>query len=144
MTQLWNIFSFCCFEGYCPPHRNSVQQQLSLLYHENVRLLKKQLSSVHSISVTCDFWSDRRLCSYICLTGHYINSKFEPVSTVIAFASFSLRHYSSNIAQAVRENLQQLNIHEKTTAITTDGASNMLKMFEMLRPEVAQIYCKIT
>lgn len=113
------------------------------IYGEQLRLLKKKLAKVHSISITCDFWSDKQLCSYICLTGHYISSKFELVSTVIAFTTFPFRHSSINISKAVQDNLKQLNIYEKTTTITTDGASNMKKMFQTLTPEVKQIYCKL-
>jgi hypothetical protein len=97
--------------------------------------LAKELATVDSIAVICDFWSDKRLHLYICLTGHYITPKFEFVSKIIAFSSFHHRHYAINISNAVQEQLKELNIYEKTTTITTDGASNMIKMFETVRPE---------
>ena len=95
-----------------------------------------------SIDVTCDLWSDKRLYSYICLTGHYITRNFEFVSKIMSFLSFHQRHYATNISNAIREQLKELNIYEKTTTITTDGASNMVKMFETIGPHIRRVYCK--
>jgi hypothetical protein len=104
----------------------------------------KELSAVPWIAVTCDFWSDKRLYSYICLTGHYTTSNFNSVSKIIAFSCFSQRHYATNISIAVQEKLKELNVYDKTTTITSDGAANMIKMFETLRPEIKRVYCKCT
>jgi hypothetical protein len=104
-------------------------------------LLKKRLSTVRWLGVTCDFWSDKRLFSYLCLTGHYLTSNFDCVSTIIGFSCFPLRHYANNISKTIQEKLKELNVYEKTITITSDGASNMVKMFETLRPETRRIHC---
>lgn len=94
--------------------------------------------------MTCDFWSDKRLHSYICLTGHYITTDFDSVSTVIAFSSFPHRHYATEISATIQEKLKELNIYDKVTTATTDGASNMKKAFETLPPDLKRLYCKDT
>ena len=91
--------------------------------------------------MTCDFWSDKRLFSYICLTGHYLTSNFDCVSTIIGFSYFPLRHYATNISKTIQESLKELDVHEKTITITSDGASNMVKMFGTLHPETRGIHC---
>ena len=135
------LFLFFSALGYSPPHRQTVQRRLGHLHAEHNGLLKKSLSTVRWISVTCDFWSDKRLFSYICLTGHYLKSNFDCVSTIIGFSSFPLRYYATNSSKAIQESLKELNVYEKTITITSDGASNMVKMFETLRPETKRIHC---
>ena len=78
----------------------------------------------------------------MCLTGHFVNRKFEFLSTILSFSWFHRRHFAINVAQAVQEKLMELNIYEKAIAITTDGAANMTKMFESLRPETRRIHCE--
>lgn len=104
----------------------------------------KRLSTVPCISMTCDFWSDKRLYSYLCITGHYVTSNFESNSTVIAFSTFEQRHYSTNIARAIHEKLKELNVLEKVTTITTDGAANMVKTFDSLRFGIKRVACKLS
>ncbi|CAF1422954.1 unnamed protein product [Adineta ricciae] len=127
--------------GYTPPHRQTVQKRLVRLYSEHKRRLINRLSTVSWIAMTCDFWSDKRLYSYLCITGHYITSNFEPKSEVLAFSSFEQRHYSTNIAHTLQEKLKELNILEKTTTITTDGAANMVKTFESFRSGIKRVGC---
>ncbi|CAF1428121.1 unnamed protein product [Adineta ricciae] len=128
-------------EGYVPPHRNTVQRNLKRLESEHKSLLIKELSSIRSIGITCDFWSDKRLQSYMCLTGHYISSDHRFFSKILSFTSFHNRHLSSNISMIIKKELQELNVLEKTRSITTDGAANMLKAVELLGDDIKQIYC---
>jgi hypothetical protein len=80
-----SIHSDTSCTGYLPPHRNIVQRRLQRLQSEHKLLLIKELSNIHSIGITCDFWSDKRLNSYMCLTGHYITSTFQFASTILSF-----------------------------------------------------------
>ncbi|CAF0858649.1 unnamed protein product [Adineta steineri] len=124
-------------EGYVPPHRNTVQRNLKRLESECKALLIKELSIIQSVGVTCDFWSDKRLYSYICLTGHYISPNNEFISKILSFTSFHQRHFSSNISMIIKNELKELNVFEKTRSVTTDGAANMLKAVEMLGDGIA-------
>ncbi|CAF3786819.1 unnamed protein product [Rotaria socialis] len=128
-------------EGYVPPHRNTVQRNLKQFESEQKELLIKELANVQSLGITCDFWSDKRLQSYMCLTGHYISSNNQFISKILSFTSFHHRHFSSNISMIIKNELKELNIFEKTRSITTDGAANMLKAAQMLGGDIKQIYC---
>ena len=130
------------YSGYAPPHRHTVQRRLSQLYLEHKTLLIEQLANVPAISVTCDLWSDKRLFSYICLTGHYIKKDFDLVSQVIEFSSFSDRHHSNVIGHKIKTILNELNIYDKITVIVTDGASNMVKTFDTYCSELERLHCK--
>ena len=97
-----------------------------------------ELRAVESLAVTCDFWSDKRMKSYLCLTGHYlIGNRLK--STTLAFNVFDERHTSENIAQAIEFELKRLKAYDKASTITCDGASNMKKAFDYL--QLRRIQC---
>lgn len=99
------------------------------------------LSKVSSLSVTVDFWSDRRARSYLVLTGHYIDDNFQSNSTVLQFSTFDKRHFSDFIGKEIEKQLVDLGIFDKVTAITCDNASNMLGLFQHLSREIKHIPC---
>ena len=92
--------------AYLPPHRNTVQRQLKRLQFEKKFLLAKQLLKVNAVSVTCNFWSDKRLYSYICFTGHFFTSKDKFISKILSFSWFHERHTSVNISMLIKKNLR--------------------------------------
>ena len=50
-----------------------------------------ELRAVESLGVTCDFWSDRKMKSYLCLIGHYfVGDRLK--SATLAFKIFDERH----------------------------------------------------
>lgn len=126
--------------GYAPPHRNTVQRRLKRLHSDHKTTLIKQLSKVDSIAVTCDFWSDKRLFSYMCLTGHFKKGN-KLISKVLSFSWFHHRHTSKNISMIIKRELKELNIYEKIRSITTDGASNMKKISVLILNNAKQIWC---
>ncbi|CAF2407349.1 unnamed protein product [Rotaria sp. Silwood2] len=127
--------------GYSPPHRNTVQRRLKRLQSEQKLTLTKELSKIQSLGVTCDFWSDKRLYSYLCLTGHYITPKYQFVSKILSFSWFHHRHSSTNISMVIKKELKELNVFEKTRSITTDCAANMSKIGDTLYVDTKQIFC---
>jgi len=126
--------------AYLPPHRNTVQRQLQSLYSEKKSKLIQDLSKVDAVAITCDFWCDKRLYSYICLTCHYLTSKNEFISKILSFSSFRDRHTTANISMFIKKELKELNIYEKTGSITP-SRSNMLKISESLHDNTKQIIC---
>ncbi|CAF5152112.1 unnamed protein product, partial [Rotaria sp. Silwood1] len=74
----------------------------------------------------------------MCLTGHYINSDSKLNSKVLSFTIFPERHTSENISYTIKKQLKRLQVYEKTHAITCDGASNMRKSFNTLKPKRLQ------
>ena len=110
------------------------------LKSEHKILLIKELSTVHSLGVTCDFWCDKCLHSYMCLTGHYITMNNEFVSKILSFTWFHHRHFTANISMLIKKELKELNVLEKTRTITTDFAANMLKIYYSFCGDMKKIY----
>ncbi len=116
-----------------PPHRITVARRLKRLHGFYKQRLQQQLLEVNKISITCDFWSDRSLKSYLCITGHYVTHDFGYQSTILSFDAFYDRHHGIRIAKIIREKLNNFNLFNKLLCITTDGAGNMRTMCENLK-----------
>ncbi|CAF1498789.1 unnamed protein product [Adineta ricciae] len=99
----------------------------------------EELKSVDTLSVTTDLWSDRQLNSYLCLTGHYLNSQSKLDAQVLSFSTFAERHTSEAISRTIKTELKRLQVYEKVHTITCDGASNVRKSFQTLKPK--RIHC---
>ena len=112
-------------------------RHLKRLYYKHSKQLISELQSVESIAATCDFWSDKKNKSYLCITGHYVVGNHLK-STVLAFNVFDERHTGENIAETIEYELRRLKIYEKINTITCDGASNMKKALSKLKPRRIQ------
>lgn len=84
-------------------------------------------------------WSDKKLNSYLCLTGHFLNTSSKMTSTVLSFTAFSERHTGKQISCTIKKELKRLQVYEKVRTITCDGASNVRKSFETLKPK--RVHC---
>ena len=91
-----------------------------------------ELRAVESLAVTCDFGSDKKMRSYLCLTDHYIIGN-RLKSTALAFNVCDERHTSENIAKAIEFELKRLEAYEKTSTITCDGTRDMKKASDYLQ-----------
>ena len=138
MYNLPDFLILIFFVGYKPPTRQTVQRQLKQLHTKHSHLLLTQLKSVDSLAVTTDLWSDRKLNSYMCLTGHFLNGDSKLTSTVLSFKAFHERHTGEQIGYTIKKELKRLQVYEKTNTITCDGASNMRKSFNILKPKRVQ------
>ncbi|CAF1686865.1 unnamed protein product [Rotaria magnacalcarata] len=126
---------------YLPLHRNQVSGNLKRLYHHYLQMLKDELKEIDYIGLTLDFWSSRTTISFLCITGHWFNTKREYFSKVLHFSSFNERHTSFNISCAIKESLQHLGIYSKIVAITCDGGENLVAACYQLDSSIKRIWC---
>ncbi|CAF1437369.1 unnamed protein product [Adineta ricciae] len=128
--------------GYTPPHRNMVTKHLKRLHKQYADRTKNEFEKVKYLSLTCDFWKDRKQNSYLVITGHYIDEKFDQFSKVLQFMTFEDRHYSPIIAYEIEKQLINFNLFNKLVTITCDGASNMRDMFTYFsRSNIQYVRC---
>ncbi|CAF3328630.1 unnamed protein product [Rotaria socialis] len=125
--------------GYKPPTRRTVQRQLKRLCNNHTRWLVAELKRIDTLAVTTDLWSDKKMNSYMCLTGHYINSDSKLQSKVLSFTAFPERHTGGQISYTIKKELKRLQVYDKTHTITCDGAANIKKSFESLKPK--RVHC---
>ncbi|CAF1150344.1 unnamed protein product [Rotaria sp. Silwood1] len=69
--------------------------------------------------------------------------EFDSKSTILRFCSFQKRHFSDLIGLEIEKLLIELQVSDKVTSITCDGAPNMIKMFDYLsRSDITRIRCQ--
>ena len=90
MKILFMLITFLI--GYIPPNRHIVARHLKRLRQHHGRKIIDDLKSIDNISITVDFWTNRRMRSFSVITGHYetINS-YNVQSTVLDFSTFNHR-----------------------------------------------------
>lgn len=118
-----------------------MSRSLKTIYDYHYQGLKEQLKQVQWLSVTLDFWSNRKNQSFLCITGHWYTDSIDPVSKVIDFSLFENRHTGIEISKAIKEKMIALNIYEKIVCITCDGAENMVLACELLDGNFTRIWC---
>lgn len=106
-----------------------------------MRKMIAQLNETNFISTTTDFWCDRSAKSYLCITGHWYKKDMIMKSKVLVFTPYYDRHTSENISSELEYHLKRLKIHDKTTAITCDGASNMKSAFRSIDARIKRVQC---
>ncbi|CAF1146537.1 unnamed protein product [Rotaria sp. Silwood1] len=127
--------------GYKPPHRNQVVRHLKDLNKHHHDLLKEELKTVYRLSITLDFWSNRKNESFLCITGHWMNNSLDSISKIIDFSCFNERHTAIEIAKVLREKMIDLGVYEKVFCITCDGAENLVLACELLNEDIFRIWC---
>lgn len=108
------------------PNRKTVRRRIGLLYHEYRQKMRDVLAKVQHIALTTDVWTKRRT-SFLCLTGHTFNEKYQLVSVVLGFRRLSGQHLGDTIRNYIRYELNQLGIAEKICGITSDNGSDIKK-----------------
>ena len=86
-------------------------------------MLITELKHIDTLAVTTDLWSDKTVNSYMCLTGHYINSDSKLASKVLSFTSFPESHTSGQISHTIKKELKRLQVYDKIHTIACDGAA---------------------
>ena len=118
-----------------------MKRHLKRLNQVHRKKLIDDLANVEFISLTTDFWCDRSSRSYVCITGHWFTEQMDFRSKVLVFAPFPHRHTSANISFELDKYLTSLNIFEKVTTITCDGAQNIKSAFKNIDARIQRLHC---
>ncbi|CAF3380730.1 unnamed protein product [Rotaria socialis] len=119
--------------GYHGPSRKTVRRQLGLSYHKYRKELCATLASVRAIAITVDIRTKKQT-SFICLTGHAFNKKYESIPIVLGFRRLSGAHRANNLKNYIIYEMQQLDIEEKVCAIVSDNGSDIKKAINDIKP----------
>ncbi|CAF1310256.1 unnamed protein product [Rotaria sordida] len=128
--------------NYEPPNRFAVAHHLKRLNVFHHKQLIDQLTSVNSISLTMDLWSNRQMRCFLVITGHYFAAnKFDLQSTVLNFSTFDKQHSGVEISRTLQSKLQELNILQKVVGVTCDGGKNIIRAIDDLNLNVKRVWC---
>jgi len=112
------------------PAATTVSRHLSSVYDTEKSLLEAALHNVQSCGVTCDLWThDSTNASYITVTIHYVDSKWQLVPRIIATRRVDESHTAECIREHVMSILQEFGCCNAGNVYVTDNASNMKAAF---------------
>ena len=104
--------------------RNTTRSDIIKVFTEMQETLISEFSTFNaSISCTSDMWQGRALNHYICVTGHWLDSKWEVQKRLLGFRRMPYPHDASSIYNAITEVFDLYNIREKVMSITFDNVS---------------------
>ena len=125
---------------YKPPCRKTVRKKI-LKKADNLQTkILDQFKNCQNVNVTVDIWSDRKMRSFLGVTGHVIikeNDTMELKSFTLACEHFKGRHSGENISAAFEKIIQRFGIRNKILYVITDNAANMKKAFTTCFPSLA-------
>lgn len=109
-----------------PSRTHFRQVAIPKLYNEVKATVQEKILHVDYYSATTDLWSSITLAPYISLTIHFIDSNWDLQSMVLQTQYMPQDHTGKNIADALRESLENWNLSEdKLVSLTTDSGSNV-------------------
>lgn len=99
--------------------------------------VKSALIDADSIALTFDIWSPRKGASgYGCITGHFIDSKWDLKSVILEFKLMPHPHDAISICNFIAQVILEFDIKQKVIAITTDNGSNVVAAINQLIPRL--------
>ncbi len=117
-------------------------RQLQHLHSFHYKKLVDNLAVIDHISVTTDFWSNRKMRSFLVITGHYFNGNdFNLQSKILDFSTFDFQHTANEISKILQTKLIELNIAHKVIRVTADGAPNMVRAIDDLELNAKRFWC---
>ncbi|KAJ8349324.1 hypothetical protein SKAU_G00244540 [Synaphobranchus kaupii] len=101
------------------------------MYKEVKQNVKTSLSSAERVALTCDGWTSRATESYVTITAHYVSDEWQLVSHVLQTREMHESHTGRNLAELLKNAIDEWEIKDKDPAIVTDNASNMIIATEL-------------
>ncbi|XP_041834649.1 zinc finger BED domain-containing protein 4-like [Melanotaenia boesemani] len=114
------------YEVPTQPHFS--QKIIPSLYEKTKSAIIQELSKACAVALTTDGWTSRANESYLTVTAHHINSEWSMVSYVLQTRPIYEQHTSANLAEMLKETVQEWKLERPGTKITvtTDNARNIV------------------
>ena len=118
--------------SYQIPSRKSIMKALHSTYDEVKTRLQTELNGVDSVALTTDHWTSPAVDSYVGLTAHFITQEWNLQTRVLQTKEVQERHTALNIADDLRAVINEWDLSEKMTGITSDNARNIVAALALL------------
>ncbi|BAH93922.1 Os07g0469700 [Oryza sativa Japonica Group] len=115
--------------------RQTTTRDLKNVYDKGYESLKELFSTcTFSVSVTSDIWSSRAKEDYLSVVIHFIDDDWQMQKRVLGLRLIDVSHTGENIAERIREVIDEFNLADKIFAVTMDNASANSRAMEILQP----------
>ena len=133
--------AFCKTLNSCyilPTRQTMVKRVLSEYNEWRGRLRTYLATQPGKFSFTTDIWSACNQQSYLGVTVHWIDAGWKLHSLFLDILPLQDAHTAEHIARQLFEALEHFAIGDRALCVTTDNATNMVKMGQILHTKVAQ------
>ena len=109
-----------------PDRTTFAEAKVPALYDKVKVDIKKSMRDADRIALTADGWTSCATQSYITVTAHHIDKKWEMQNAVLQTREFHGAHTGVNLSELLRDVCEEWNISDKQPALVTDNARNMI------------------
>ena len=93
-------------------------------------------------TITMDLWTARhQQRSYISLTAHLVNSKFQLYSRCLQTREVSEDHDAQSLQEVLSKMLLDWNIDNKVFGATTDNIAQYCQCYWLIRTQTFSLFC---
>lgn len=111
---------------YQLPSRHSISNTLlPVLYETCVAQMKEKISEGSKFCITTDCWTSRSTVSFIAITAHFVNSKFDMCSILLECCPMTESHTAKNLSAVLMRVTEEWGITSKILLAVSDNASNI-------------------
>lgn len=112
---------------YEMPSRPHFSEKCIPALYENVKSnIQATLSQADRVAITTDGWTSCANQSYVTITSHFIDSRWEMKNFVLQTRVLHEAHTGINIGNLLRDACTEWKIADKSPALVTDNARNMI------------------
>lgn len=111
---------------YETPSRRTVTQRIHNLYDKERTAKETNLECAPAVALSVDYWTSLGNHNYLEVKVHYIDEKWVLHSHALSVMKTEERHYAEICTGHFTEVVQQWNLSDKVTTLSTDSARNMI------------------
>ena len=97
---------------------------MELYLKKKERVIEEFAKEDGKVSITTDCWTSPNKKSFMGVTAHWVDSKFNLCHTTLAFTSLPKKHTGFNLYEKLKEILKEFKLENKLLGVTLDNASN--------------------
>ncbi|POW02681.1 hypothetical protein PSTT_11575 [Puccinia striiformis] len=104
--------------------RQTIANEVSLLFQAHKNQLKKSLKAVKHLSFTLDAWTSPNQKPFMAITAHGITEDWKMLDVVVGMPTVHGEHSGENFGNMFVDRLNEMEISDSLISITADNASN--------------------
>ncbi|CAI6008950.1 unnamed protein product [Closterium sp. NIES-65] len=114
----------CAVERVIPSRSTLARQIIRLAGLARITLMEMLAADgVGAVALTHDIWTGENHRSYISLTGHCVNEKFELMQITLDFRAMPGKQNSARIIEVLLDVVKEWKLEKRRIAVTSDNAS---------------------
>uniref|UniRef100_A0A0A1XSV1 Zinc finger BED domain-containing protein 1 n=1 Tax=Zeugodacus cucurbitae TaxID=28588 RepID=A0A0A1XSV1_ZEUCU len=111
---------------YQLPSRHAISNTIiSVVYETCIAQMREKISEGAKFCITTDCWTSHSSISYMAVTAHFVNSKFDMCSILLECCPMTESHTTKNVSAELMRVTEDWGISRKILLAITDNASNM-------------------